>query len=87
MEINKDGKVFIGFVIVLILAIVGVAYQVTKKPSTVDTNKTMTITTADGLQMTDEVVGTGAEAVAGKKVSVHYTGTLTDGKKFDSSLD
>ncbi len=87
MEINKDGKVFIGFVIVLILAIVGVAYQVTKKPSTVDTNKPMTITTADGLQMTDEVVGTGVEAVAGKKVSVHYTGTLTDGKKFDSSLD
>lgn len=87
MEINKDGKVFIGFIIVLIIAIVGVAYKITVKPSTTDTNKTMTITTASGLQMTDEVVGTGAEAVAGKKVSVHYTGTLTDGKKFDSSLD
>ncbi len=94
MEINKDGKVFIGFIIVLIIAIVGVAYKVTKKPNTEEkTNSTtgktnsMTITTADGLQMTDEVIGTGAEAVAGKKVSVHYTGTLTDGKKFDSSLD
>ena len=87
MEINKDGKVFIGFIIVLIVAIVGVAYKITAKPSTVDTNKTMTITTASGLQMTDEVVGTGAEAVAGKKVSVHYTGTLENGKKFDSSLD
>jgi peptidylprolyl isomerase/FKBP-type peptidyl-prolyl cis-trans isomerase FkpA len=32
------------------------------------------------------VVGTGAEAVAGKKVSVHYTGKLTDGKQFDSSV-
>ncbi|MEK6705509.1 MAG: FKBP-type peptidyl-prolyl cis-trans isomerase [Bdellovibrionota bacterium] len=31
--------------------------------------------------------GTGPEAVAGKTVSVHYTGWLTDGKKFDSSLD
>jgi len=39
------------------------------------------------LESVDQVVGTGAEAVAGKKVSVHYTGTLTNGQKFDSSLD
>ena len=32
-------------------------------------------------------VGEGAEAVVGKQVSVHYTGWLTDGTKFDSSLD
>ncbi len=31
--------------------------------------------------------GTGAEAIAGKTVSVHYVGTLTDGSKFDSSRD
>jgi FKBP-type peptidyl-prolyl cis-trans isomerase len=31
--------------------------------------------------------GTGAEAKAGQTVSVHYTGTLTDGSKFDSSKD
>jgi FKBP-type peptidyl-prolyl cis-trans isomerase FkpA len=31
--------------------------------------------------------GTGAEAVAGKNVTVHYVGTLTTGSKFDSSRD
>ena len=32
-------------------------------------------------------IGTGAEAVDGKKVSVQYTGWLPDGTKFDSSYD
>ena len=35
----------------------------------------------------DTVVGTGAAALPGKKYVVHYTGWLTDGKKFDSSVD
>jgi FKBP-type peptidyl-prolyl cis-trans isomerase len=39
------------------------------------------------LQIEDLVAGTGAEAKAGDLVSVHYTGWLTDGTKFDSSLD
>jgi FKBP-type peptidyl-prolyl cis-trans isomerase FkpA len=46
-----------------------------------------TVTTESGLKYEDIVEGTGAEAVAGKTVSVHYTGWLTDGQKFDSSKD
>jgi FKBP-type peptidyl-prolyl cis-trans isomerase FkpA len=42
---------------------------------------------ADGLKYTDDQVGTGTEAQAGKTVSVHYTGWLLDGTKFDSSKD
>ena len=39
------------------------------------------------LQIEDLKVGTGAEAKTGNNVSVHYVGTLTTGKKFDSSRD
>ena len=44
-------------------------------------------TTPNGLVIEDMVDGGGDEATAGKRVSVHYTGWLTDGKKFDSSVD
>ena len=46
-----------------------------------------TITTASGLQYEEITVGSGATATAGNLVSVHYTGWLTDGTKFDSSKD
>ena len=39
------------------------------------------------LKIEDLVVGTGREAVPGTAITVHYTGWLTDGAKFDSSLD
>ncbi len=40
-----------------------------------------------GLEIEDLRPGTGAEAKAGNRVTVHYVGTLTDGSKFDSSRD
>ncbi len=43
--------------------------------------------TDSGLKYEDLVVGEGDEASAGSTVVVHYTGWLTDGTKFDSSLD
>ena len=45
------------------------------------------ITTASGLQYEEVTIGSGATATAGNMVSVHYTGWLTDGTKFDSSKD
>ena len=44
-------------------------------------------TTPSGLIIEELVLGEGAAAAAGQSVTVHYTGWLTDGKKFDSSKD
>ncbi len=53
------------------------------KPETVN----LPMKTTDKLLTEDIVVGTGTEATNGKRVTVNYVGTLTDGKKFDSSYD
>jgi peptidylprolyl isomerase len=45
------------------------------------------VTTPSGLKYTDEKTGDGAEPKSGQTVTVHYTGTLQDGTKFDSSKD
>lgn len=42
--------------------------------------------TESGLKYIDEVVGTGPSPSPGKQVTVHYTGTLENGKQFDSSV-
>ena len=43
--------------------------------------------TDSGLKVEDLLEGEGAVAAAGQQVVVHYTGWLTDGRKFDSSHD
>ena len=45
------------------------------------------VTTESGLKYIDIVVGTGESPKPGQMVTVHYTGTFEDGRKFDSSLD
>ena len=46
-----------------------------------------TKTNPSGLKYSELAAGSGATATSGKKVSVHYTGWLTNGTKFDSSRD
>ena len=50
-------------------------------------DKEQTVTTPSGLQYVDEIVGTGPSPQKGQQVTVHYTGYLQDGTKFDSSRD
>lgn len=69
----------------LSLAIPGMAIADTT-PATI-TKATKKMTTASGLIYEDIIVGTGATATAGHAVTVHYTGWLTNGTKFDSSKD
>jgi FKBP-type peptidyl-prolyl cis-trans isomerase len=64
-------------------ALAGADDKAQEKPMTEE----KTTMTPSGLRYVDHVVGTGDEAKSGKTVSVHYTGTLQNGEKFDSSLD
>jgi peptidylprolyl isomerase len=65
-----------------------VAQAAARKPATAPTTEKKEMTTTDsGLQYTDLVEGTGTSPEKGKTVTVHYTGTLQDGTKFDSSRD
>jgi FKBP-type peptidyl-prolyl cis-trans isomerase len=56
-------------------------------PAPVMASQESIITTESGLQYEEITIGDGATPKAGQTVFVHYTGTLTDGSKFDSSYD
>jgi len=72
------------FVATAVFAQGGSAKPNTSAPTKVTGDGTKT---ADGLQYWDIKVGAGPVAAAGQTVKVHYTGWLTNGKKFDSSVD
>ena len=81
---TKSSTRLIAVVLIAALGLTGLAYLFLRGSSTGGGKE---VTTASGLRYVDEVVGTGAEAQVGQKVSVNYTGLLESGTKFDSSLD
>lgn len=85
----------VGIVISIVFLAVILAFAQTAQKQTAarpNTNAPTKVTgdgvkTPSGLQYWDITVGPGAEAKSGSHVKVHYTGWLTSGKKFDSSVD
>jgi FKBP-type peptidyl-prolyl cis-trans isomerase len=71
-------------IVLFLFAAVSAAHADNSAPSK---TKGKPVTTPSGLKYWDLKKGSGAVAKAGDTVHVHYTGWLTDGKKFDSSLD
>jgi peptidylprolyl isomerase len=71
----------------LVLTVVGLIWMTMDYSDAGDKKDEKVITTKSGLKYIDRKEGTGKEAKAGDKVVVHYTGTLKNGKKFDSSVD
>jgi FKBP-type peptidyl-prolyl cis-trans isomerase len=81
------------YVIVAAIAVAAVLFIVlrggnsTPSPGGEVTGPGGEVTTPSGLKYVDEVVGTGASPRPRQNVTVHYTGTLENGFKFDSSVD
>jgi FKBP-type peptidyl-prolyl cis-trans isomerase len=73
--------------VITLFALAGLSASQTAKPTSTPTKVTGEPTkTASGLEYWDIKVGTGAVAESGQHVKVDYTGWLTNGKKFDSSV-
>ena len=87
------GKVICFCLIPAVCSLLSCQKQEPVKPATEQvattgaTSGAQMIKTPSGLQYQDLVPGSGPSPVAGKNVTVHYTGWLTNGTKFDSSLD
>jgi len=81
-------KTLIVMLAITLLVAVSLAFAQTAKPDTSGPTKVTgaPTKTASGLEYWNIKVGTGAVATAGQHVKVDYTGWLTNGKKFDSSV-
>ena len=73
----------IAIIVVLVFAVSAVAYLITQYAGKTQAE----VTTASGLKYSEIKEGTGATPQKGQTVTVHYTGTLENGTKFDSSVD
>jgi len=91
-------RTIIGIIALLVIALIAFLvyrdyttksqpYPIGKLDTTPPTPSANAITTASGLIYEDLQVGDGASAKSGDAVTVNYTGWLTDGTKFDSSID
>jgi FKBP-type peptidyl-prolyl cis-trans isomerase FkpA len=84
----RKSLIGIAFVVAIPAFMFGQAAKKAAAPTTGGPTKVSgpPVTTPSGLQYWDIKVGTGPKALRGETVRVHYTGWLTNGKKFDSSV-
>jgi peptidylprolyl isomerase len=84
--VRRISFAFVGLSVAVLLGCSQASQEpVPTTPKTAEAEKPAAEQSASGLTITDVVVGTGVVAEPGKAVSVHYRGTLTDGKEFDAS--
>ncbi len=87
---NKNLIILSIIVVIILVAIVFIFPKNSNQTEEVNNNLNTPMastTLPNGLQIIDEIVGTGAEATEGDPITVNYIGTLSNGTKFDSSYD